>query len=177
MAVTIDGAGPITGLTSLASPTTLNGLTIPTTGFGKILQIVRATDSTDRTTTSTSFVDVTGMAVTITPTSATSNILLIFNFFHQVYGSSTDNTSKFQITDSSDVQQSGGYASSGVGNMAHTTAIVSTRLNMIAWASPGVTSAVTYKLRMKSAVGSHTTAVYNALSSSTGQMYAIEVAA
>ena len=34
MAVSIDGAGP------LAGATTLNGLTIPTTGFGKVLQIV-----------------------------------------------------------------------------------------------------------------------------------------
>ncbi|HEY7824430.1 MAG TPA: hypothetical protein VIG24_16430, partial [Acidimicrobiia bacterium] len=44
---------------------------------GKILQIVRATDSTVRSTTSTSYVDVTGMSVTITPQINTSAILLV----------------------------------------------------------------------------------------------------
>jgi hypothetical protein len=47
---------------------------------GKILQIVRATDSTNRSTTSTSFADVTGMSVTITPQKSTSSILVLANF-------------------------------------------------------------------------------------------------
>ncbi len=41
---------------------------------GKILQVVRATDSTSRSTTSTSFVDVTGMTVTITPQDQTVSL-------------------------------------------------------------------------------------------------------
>ncbi len=78
MAVTIDGAGPIAGLTSIASPTTLNGLTIPTTGFGKILQVVQGSTSTSVSTTSTSYVT-TGLSAAITPSSASSKVLIISN--------------------------------------------------------------------------------------------------
>ncbi len=45
----------------------------------KILQVVSATKSDTFTTTSTSFVDVTGFSASITPTSATSKILVFYN--------------------------------------------------------------------------------------------------
>lgn len=73
MAVTIDGAGPIAGLTSIASPTTLNGLTIPTTGFGKVLQVVSATKTDTFTLSSATFTDITGLSVTTAALSSTSS--------------------------------------------------------------------------------------------------------
>ena len=47
-------------------------------GAFRILQVVRATDSTARSTTSTSFVDA-NISVTITPTSSSSDVLLIWS--------------------------------------------------------------------------------------------------
>ena len=48
-------------------------------GAFRILQVVQTAHSTEFSTTSTSFVDVTGLSVTITPTSATSKVLVMVN--------------------------------------------------------------------------------------------------
>jgi hypothetical protein len=47
------------------------------TGFGKVLQVVSATTTTQTTTTSTSFQS-TNIAVSITPSLATSKIFIIY---------------------------------------------------------------------------------------------------
>ena len=73
MAVTIDGAGP------LAGATTLNGLTIPTTGFGKVLQVVTAATGTSVTISSATITS-SLVTATITPTAATSKILVMASF-------------------------------------------------------------------------------------------------
>ena len=49
---------------------------VPTSGGGGIVQCVSTTKTDTFTTASTSFVDVTGLSATITPTSATSKILV-----------------------------------------------------------------------------------------------------
>jgi hypothetical protein len=169
MAVTINGSGPITGLTTIASPTTINGVTLPTTGFGKILQIVRATDETRRTTTSLSFVD-GSISVTITPQKDTSNIILI----HQCVSSQGVSGTRYasvQITDSSNTALSG--AQDNIFGINTTTSVYHV-LTQIGYASPATTSAVTYKVRFKSDSGT-TVGLENA--SSTGQLFAIEVSA
>ena len=138
---------------------------------GKILQIVRATDSTLRTTTSTSFVDLTGMSVTITPTQSTSAILLVATVRNVAVGGAA-NICYLQITDSSNNAISGaelileGEGSSG-GERNFTT--------MIAYATPATTSAVTYKVRFRGQGGGSTVEVYN--NQNTGQMYALEISA
>lgn len=48
-------------------------------GGGKVLQVVSTTKTDTFTTTSTSFADVTGLSVSITPSSATSKVLVLFN--------------------------------------------------------------------------------------------------
>lgn len=82
MAVTISGSGPVTGLTSIASPTTLNGLTIPTLGFGKVLQVVANSTTSGITVASTTFTD-TGLSCSITPSSNQSKVLVLIS--QQVY--------------------------------------------------------------------------------------------
>jgi len=159
MAVTIDGAGP------LAGATTLNGLTIPTTGFGKVLQVVRATYATSTTTTSTVYVD-SGLSVTITPQRDDSNILLIYCFYFQT-GSNLP--LYFQITDS------GNTAISGAEGAAYRTngGYFQGAENLIGYDSPATLAATTYKGRFK--VGGGTGYLNDA--ANTGQLYAIEVAA
>ena len=43
MAVTINGSGPITGVTTLASPTTINGLTLPTDSLKPAMVLITPT--------------------------------------------------------------------------------------------------------------------------------------
>lgn len=85
MPVTISGSGPITGLTSITAPTTLNGLSIPTTGFGKILQVVSVNYSTIVSSSSGSYVT-TGLNATITPSFSTSKILILVEASIRVNG-------------------------------------------------------------------------------------------
>jgi hypothetical protein len=141
--------------------------TLLTAEGGKVLQVVRATNATTQTTTSTSFVDVTGMSVTITPQRDTSAILLVSSFRAQ-----NPNNSNFQaqISDASNNSVSGAEQTtyglpSGIGN---------TSLTIIAYATPETTAATTYKLRFKSFSGGSAT-ILN--SNQTGQIFAIEVSA
>ena len=149
-----------------------NGATLPA---GSVLQVVRATDATDRTTTSTSFVDA-GLSVTITPTSASSVIYVISSSRARTRdASSTGSTINLQITDSSDVALSGAeelQLSPGMGGASSVSLFA--QQGLIGFDSPASTSAQTYKLRFKQNSATETT-IENA--SSTGQLIAIEVAA
>ena len=133
---------------------------------GKVLQVVRNTDSTDRSTTSTSFVDVTGMTVSITPTVSTSNILLIFNY--RLSSVSSGAAAQMQITDSANVAISGAELNQ-LGPSANLSQITT-----IGWVASGSTSVRTYKLRFKNFTAG-TVLIQN--SQNSGQMFAIEVAA
>ena len=131
---------------------------------GKILQVVRAADATDRTTTSATFVDA-NISVTITPTDATSNILIIWAF----KGNGSNAYGIFQITDSSNVAISG-FDRMDVGGTLGGAIYDSATL--FVWDSPASTSAQTYKGRFR------TNASYKIDNSSfTGQLFAIEVGA
>lgn len=65
MPVSISGDGTLTGVDPAAS------------GFGNVLQVKSQTKTDVFTSTSTSFVDITGLSVSITPSSANSKILVI----------------------------------------------------------------------------------------------------
>ena len=62
MAITINGNGTVTGITS---------------GAGKILQVVQTAKTDVFTTTSSTFTNVTGLTVNITPSSTSSKVLVI----------------------------------------------------------------------------------------------------
>jgi len=92
--VKIQGNASGTGEFTIAAPNsnTNRTLTLPdntgtiltsatTTGFpaGSVLQVVSATKTDTLSTTSTSFIDITGLSVSITPTSATSKIFIMYS--------------------------------------------------------------------------------------------------
>jgi hypothetical protein len=136
---------------------------------GKILQIVRATDTVDRSTTSTTAVDA-GISVTITPTSATSDILILWTHRATIFSGSL-NRAEIVITDSSNVELSGTQ-----GNIHGVDITSSVRVynTLIAYDSPATTSATTYKGRFnRSGAGNLT--LQNG--STTGQMIALEIGA
>ena len=144
-----------------------------TLGTGKILQVVRATDATARNTTSTSFVDA-NISVTITPTSADSNILLVWSAACAAASGQYNNV-YLKITDNSNVEISGGHKRYGqTGNTNNQSGAL-----VVAWDSPATTSATTYKGRFRAeAGGSPTPTAY--LENNffgPGQLFAIEVSA
>ena len=134
-----------------------------------ILQVVRATDSTDRTTTSTSFVDA-NISVTITPQKNTSAILLIWSGVAGDLSAAT--YIDMQITDSSNNAISGAEKARFGSNVSGT---LYTPVVIVGYATPATTSATTYKGRF-AATTANTMGIYNS-TYSTGQMYAIEVSA
>jgi hypothetical protein len=163
--------GSTSGYTELAPPAVApDGVlslpsgtgTLLTAEGGKVLQVVRATDVTQRLTTSTSFVDA-NISVTITPQKATSAILIIHSAQTNMGAGVRVET---QITDSSNIAISGAENTDSAGGRALFTAL--------AWATPATTSATTYKARFRSSNGG-SALLENA--TNTGQMYAIEVSA
>jgi uncharacterized Zn-binding protein involved in type VI secretion len=133
---------------------------------GKILQVVRATDTTLRSTTSTSYVDA-NISVTITPTSATSNILLIWS----LYASASSNRGVYILTDSSNVAIEGAEATN-VGYLGANA--IYNAVTLVGYDSPATTSATTYKGRFSSPSG---VTVYCMNASTTGQLFALEISA
>jgi hypothetical protein len=166
--------GQFTYLQDTNTPEFYNGSAFQAIGGGKVLQVVLATDTTSRTTTSGTYVDVTGMSVTITPQQATSAILFLVSLSAvRIERSGSGSMGGWiQLTDSSNNAVSGG-------ERAQLGSLENSRLDysvfFAARATPATTSAVTYKLRFLAAVSGSTIIIGNNLA--TGQLYAIEVSA
>lgn len=145
-----------------------NGSAWETLG-GKILQVVRATDTTDRSTTSTSFTD-SGLSVTITPKKSTSAILLI-----SVFGATKTGADgvRFILTDNSNNAISGTDPIGGAIYSSNSMSFSSMQ-TLIGYATPSTTLAVTYKLRFASSLGGAAELFNGTIRS---QLFAIEVAA
>jgi hypothetical protein len=66
----------VDGTTGITFPSTISGVSATQQYSGRVLQVVTATYSTESDYNSVSFAD-TGLTATITPTSATSKILIL----------------------------------------------------------------------------------------------------
>jgi len=140
---------------------------VPTGGGGGIVQVVQTVKQDQFTTSSTSYVDVTGMSATITPKFSTSKILVMVMTTVQQNGSRT----RFDIHNST----SGGRISGSTNGMqgAEGTS-VNLPCHMSFLHSPATTSATTYKVQMLNTGG--VTSYFNA-STHTGTMTLMEVSA
>jgi len=121
--------------------------TLPT---GSVLQVVSAFSTTIFATTSTSYVDITGMAVSITPSSTSSKVLV------QVIGSSGNNDAGYitmvQLTRNGTAIGGGAAASnrpSAFGVSRPASVDTMDTVGGVFLDSPSSTSAVVYKLQMK----------------------------
>ena len=160
MAVTINGTGPITGLTTIASPTTINGVTLPTTSFGKILQVVSTAKTDTFTTSSSSLVDVTSLSVAITPSSVNNKILVTVHLNAANNFNATASTAV--ILRDSTLIAIGDAAGSRirrtfVRGAAPGDLYIAGTFSMTFLDSPSTTSAVTYKIQVSS---TDSTAIY-----------------
>lgn len=172
MAITINGTGSISGLTSGAgiAATALSGQ-VPDANApsGSVIQVVNGLLSTAFSTTSTSFVDI-GLSASITPTSTSSKILAIVNL-NGVHSSDTSYNVYFTLirnsTNLTNVSLSNGWGMrTGQSNGRWGSDSIS-YLD-----SPSSTSATTYKIQLASEGGGRTAYVsdvnsFNALSTIT----------
>ena len=117
-------------------------------GGGKVLQVVNATTTTETTIASTSYTDTT-LTATITPTSATSKILVILNTPIKTNRSaeSTNNIGVQLLRGASTLFTNGvvsGFTATGSGG---TVVSLQDNYSMNYYDSPATTSATTYKLQ------------------------------
>jgi hypothetical protein len=116
---------------------------------GTVLQVVSTTKTDTFSTTSSSFTDITGLSVSITPSSATSKIFVIVSLCGAVNGNS--NTAQYKLvrgsTDVSigDAAGSRTRSSSGLTYQADSNRLDSYTFQMLD--SPATTSATTYKVQ------------------------------
>ena len=123
---------------------------------GKILQVASATKTDVFATTSTSFVDITGLSVTITPKFATSKILVLTDLGHIVSSDASafamlvrDSTQIYKGDTSAGVLQQiyNGASSTGehyYSSFHHTSTCVD---------DPNTTDTITYKIQVKTNTG------------------------
>lgn len=135
-------AGNFTSTGTLASSS--RGITKASLPTGSILQVVQTVKTDTFTTSSTTFVDITGMSASITPTSSTSKILVRVDLKWTIYGHGSiyllRNGTKIYFGDASGIQtQSSLHAYAADYNLAYGA------IEFLD--SPATTSAVTYKLQ------------------------------
>jgi hypothetical protein len=127
-----------------------NTFAVPTDN-GKVLQVVTATDSTGRSTTSTSYVTASNtLTVNITPSSTSSKILVMVS--GNLYNNSSSQYGYATIyRDSTDLGASG---NKGLTNIWTGNSDSGAPLHMHILDSPSTTSQITYQVYIKSSGGS-----------------------
>jgi len=124
---------------------------------GKVLQVVQTTKNDTTSSSSGSFTDISGMSVSITPSSTSSKILV---FYSVTIGGQTGMNNGLRLyRDSTSIAQGTGGISSNF-EYTHFTRTAGNDLpraySMTVLDSPSTTSATTYKLQWRCEVGSTT---------------------
>jgi hypothetical protein len=162
----VDAIEPQSGttLTIGASGDTVNlgsGATLGS-GMGKVLQVVSTSTNTDIVTTSTSFIDI-GLELSITPSSASNKIFLIYTGVNE-----TNGANKYcELQMLRDATQLAVQRGLSVANGYYALNSIS-KLD-----SPNTTSAITYK--MQGNAGDGTICVFN-INGYLGTLTAFEIA-
>ena len=142
----------VAGTTVLTLPTT-SGTILTNSSAGTVLQVVSTTKNDTFSMTGSTFVDITGLSVTITPTSATSKIFVIVNF--GVSSSAGAGLNAYNLvrgsTNISQPATSPTFTGTMVGYLDLGDNILPVGFNFLD--SPATTSATTYKVQMKSNTG------------------------
>ena len=138
-----DGNVSITN--TLSAGTIGSGVNFPST---MIRQVKVTTTDTVTSTTSSSFTDVTGMSVNITPTSDSSKIFLLLNFR---FANSTSSNNTYQILRNSTALDLGG----GTGNLGNfnVATFIDTETTLLDTHGVSAGTQVTYKLQVKRSAG------------------------
>jgi hypothetical protein len=124
---------------------TLNNNALVNADVGKVLQVVTTTKTDVTSTTSGSFVDITGMSVSITPSSISNKILILSDI--GVSSTETDRSDQIRLLrDATTI-----VSSANLFRITVNSVMYNASLNYVD--SPATTSATTYKLQWLSEAG------------------------
>ena len=120
---------------------------------GSVVQVVSTTKNDTFSMTGGTFVDITGLSATITPTSATSKIFIMINF--AMSSSSTGGLNTFNLVRNATNISQPATSPAFTGTMCAYTDLADmiTPVSISFLDSPATTSSTTYKLQMKSNTG------------------------
>ena len=144
---------------------------VPTIGGGGVIQVVSACTTTDFSTNSTSYVDITGLTVNITPKFSTSKIYVTMQGGRFGMYSNASYYSNVQLVRDSTVLTYG--SPSNRGSNSNGNACGQGALSFLD--SPATTSQITYKAQVKSSSSSGT--VYPTNSGTGLTITAMEISA
>jgi len=136
-------------------------------GGGKVLQVVTATVESQQETTSSTFVDITGLSVSITPSSTSSKIFVICNTTGA--GSDINAASRYTL-----LRNSTNLATNDFGHLYGVNNI-GALISMSILDSPSTTSSTTYKAQMRRSSASGT--AYSGLNNSFAHITVFEIGA
>lgn len=163
MALELNGT---TGV-SLVQDGVITDANLPT---GSVLQVVSATSTTNVGIASTSLTDVTNLTASITPTSATSKILVLISANYNLRRSTNDFISgNFGIfRGATQIWTGERTAIMKVGTSGAGDAIIGSQATLVTLDSPATTSSTTYKLQASvSTTANSGTIIFNDFSGST----------
>ena len=130
----------ISGTTGVTYPVQAGGTSQVQSSSGKVLQVVQGTTTGYANIASTSFQDI-GLSASITPTSATSKVLIMFSV--SVYGNAG------QLVNTTIARNGSVLNATGIGSQEYSAAGLWVGIGSNYLDSPATTSALTYKIQAK----------------------------
>lgn len=153
MPLTLDGNGDIVGLATGALPSNV-------IGAGGVLQVVSVNKADSFSTTSGTFVDITGLSVSITPISTTSKIYVVATI--PVVSGTASAGANFSLSRNGTLigQGTSGTTQNSIAVVYINASSLSndfyTGTSFSIFDSPSTTSAITYQVRMLSSTSGQT---------------------
>lgn len=136
----------VNGTTGITTPGQFTRANMPA---GAVLQVVSTTKTNTFSTASTTFVDLTGLSVSITPTSATNKVMIFVTYSYS--SSLTTAIGVFNLVrDSTNISQPAttpSFNGTAIDYAATSDAVIPGSINFLD--SPATTSAVTYKIQCR----------------------------
>ena len=156
---------------SLSGDGTLSGVDIAASGLGKIVSFHYVNSSASQSVTSASFIDVTGLSISITPSVASNLVFLMVNIPTAFGATSGSLGAELQfVRDSTAISTLASESGYRIANMnPSTNPRWNTIMSMMYVDSPATTSAVTYKVqcRVPYTANSHSAGLNSSGSKST----------
>jgi hypothetical protein len=152
----------------------------PAGGGGKVLQVVQGTYSTTTTISTTTFTD-TGLSLAITPTSASSKILVMINQQMEIERSSTELGSGVRLLRDATVvfDQASAvfFGSQGIGIGGASSVVLNAICGFNYLDSPATTSSTTYKMQARPSTSANSGLIRAQGSGSTSVITLLEIGA
>mgnify|MGYP001303628969 CR=1 FL=1 len=126
---------------------TNSGVTGTGIGAGKILQVKQAFKTDGYSQSSTSFADITGLSVSITPASSSNKILVMVNIFVSVADAALLRLLRDSTVIGAGTGNSGGSDNTGFAMARMSASNLSDTHNVTILDTPSTTSATTYKVQ------------------------------